>query len=488
MREEKQKSCKPAFRLVFSIALCCALHLSGCGAVPREEPVRPPRAMADEEAGEHAVVPNPYPEEVTAEAEAALREVGALTVDLDMEEAVSRAMFIRLIVSVLDAEVPETETGVPGETWYAPYVKAGYAAGLFTNSGEDMSFLPTGGFFMAGRGYAEMERPTLRRDAAAIVAHALPAEEAGPAFTDGDRIAELPELLQAEIRSASKLLPPLEDGSFRGDDYLSCGEAVVCAWKLMEEGRLPSPVEQAVPTAEEALRRSGRVIHAGGYIVGSNGKGATYTNSAEALVNAYRKGNRVMEFDFMQTSDGHLAGTHDWLSTVSPAITDGVPLSLEEWLDAEICGEFTPLCLESLAGFMREHPDLYIVTDVKSGNAAAAAVIAETCPDLADRFIIQIYKDSEYDEIAALGFRNIIYTLYNLSAADKRDTKHLAEFAAEHPLLGYTYPEALRKEWRYTAKMQKIGVLLLVHTINDRKEISACYSEGIDAVYTDNVG
>lgn len=423
----------------------------------------------------------------TAAAEAGLREAGVLTEDLDMDGAVSRAMFICLVVGALGAEVPEPETTIPGETWYAPYVKAGYASGLFTNSGEDMSFLPTGGFFMGGRGYDEMEQPILRRDAAAVVAHALPAEEAGAAFTDADRLAELPELLQAEIQTAAKLLPPLEDGSFRGDDYLSCGEAVVCAWKLMEEGRLPSPVERPIPTAEEALRQSGRVIHAGGYIVGPSGKGATYTNSAEALVNAYRAGNRVMEFDFMGTSDGHLAGTHDWLSAVSPAITDGVPLSLEEWMSVDVYGEFTPLCLESLADFMRQHPDLYIVTDVKDSNTEAAAIIAEACPDLVDRFIIQIYKDSEYDEIAALGFQNIIYTLYNLPAADKRDTEHLAEFAAEHPLLGYTYPEALRREWRYTAKMQKIGVLLLTHTINDRDEISACYAEGIDAVYTDNV-
>lgn len=470
------------------MALCCALLLCGCGAAPVEETVPVPQATADAVPGERGVVPNPYLEEETAKAEAALREAGILTEELSMDEAASRALFIRLAVGALAGDPPEAEHTIPGETWYAPYVRAGYAMELFTSSGEDMSFLPTGGFFMGSRGYADMERPILRRDAAAIAAHALPAEETETAFTDAARIAELPERLQAEIQTAAKLLPPLEDGSFRGDDYLSCGEAVVCAWRLMEEGQLdPALAEQAVPSAEETLRRSGRVVHAGGCIAGSGGKEYTYTNSAEALVNAYRAGNRVMEFDFMQTSDGHLAGTHDWLSAVSPAITDGVPLSLEEWMEVDVYGEFTPLCLESLADFMREHPDLYIVTDVKDHNAAAASIIAETCPDLMDRFIIQIYRDSEYDEIAALGFQNIIYTLYNLSAADKRDTVHLTEFAAEHPLLGYTYPEALRKVWRYTARMEKIGVLLLVHTVNDRAEIATCYSEGIDAVYTDRV-
>lgn len=35
--------------------------------------------------------------------------------------------------------------------------------------------------------------------------------------------------------------------------------------------------------------------------------------------------------------------------------------------------------------------------------------------------------------------------------------------------------------------MREIGVMLFVHTINDQEDIAACYSEGIDAVYTDNV-
>jgi len=407
------------------------------------------------------VTPNPYPAEVTAAAAAALREAGRLPEGLSMEDAVSRAMFIRLTAGALGA-APESEAVVPGETWYAPYVRAGYAMGLFDGSGEEMSFTPTDGFLMGNRGYADMDQPISRRDAAAIIARAAPA-------------------------GADEFSPLLPSGE--GNYGLSCGETVIYAWKLMTGGwPRPAAAEQAVLPLEEVLRRDRRIVHAGGRIAKADGGTRTYTNSAEALVNAYRAGNRVMEFDFVQTSDGHLAGIHDWISAVSPAITDGVPLSLEEWLQAEVYGEFTPLCLESLAGFMREHPDLYIVTDVKDHNAAAAAIIAESCPDLMDRFVIQIYKDSEYDEIAALGFRHIIYTLYDLPPAGQRDTAHFKEFAAEHPLLGYTYPGALRRFWRYTEKMKETGVMLFVHTINDEAEITACYSEGIDAVYTDNVG
>lgn len=336
------------------------------------------------EPGEQRAAPNPYPVEVTEAAAAALQEAGQLPEGLSMGDTVSRAMFIRLVAGALGAAPLESEATVPGETWYAPYVQAGYAMGLFDAGGEDLSFTPTDGFMMGNRGYADMDWPISRHDAAAVISRAVSA-------------------------GMDEFAPLLEEEGFHGDDSLSCGETVVYAWKLMTGGWVPPvPAKRTPLTVEEVLCRDRRIVHAGGQITGSDGKSHTYTNSAEALVNAYRAGNRVMEFDFMQTSDGHLACIHDWISAVSPAITDGVPLSLDEWLQTEVYGEFTPLCLESLAGFMREHPDLYIVTDVKDHNTAAAAIIAKTCPDFMDRFVIQIYKDSEYDEIAALGFRHII--------------------------------------------------------------------------------
>ena len=104
-------------------------------------------------------------------------------------------------------------------------------------------------------------------------------------------------------------------------------------------------------------------------------------------------------------------------------------------MQVNIYNEFTPLCLESLVGFMRGHPDLYIVTDVKSNNADTVAILAETCPDHVDHWIA---------------------------------------FAKEHPLLGYTYPKSCRTVERYIEEMKKAGVILFTHTINDPAELEAC--------------
>ena len=421
-----------------------------------------------------SATPLPYQKEELAEAVLCLQSAGILPEEIIMENPISRSSFIRLIVSSLGAELPSTISDIPGETWYAPYVKAGYSIGLFSGSTQNMSFTPTCGFNMGERGYAEMELPISRTDAAVIIANTLQLED-NQSSTD------------ISLENVSKYLPLSTKDSAYATESLTCGEAIICAWKFLEnELPIPSTSEATSLSLEEALR-SGRIIHAGGKITAPNKKSYTYTNSAEALVNAYRAGNRVMEFDFMQTSDGHLAAIHDWTADTAPTITDGEPLSLEEWLKAEIYKHFTPLCLESLADFMREHSDLYIVTDVKDNNVDAAALIASTCPDLVDRFVIQIYKDREYQKVRELGFKNIIYTLYNLSKAQKQDTAHWVAFAAENPLVGYTYPDSWREVPGYTEEMKKTGVMLFVHTINDLSVIDTCYSEGFTAVYTDIV-
>jgi len=371
-----------------------------------------------------------------------------------LNEAVSRALFIRMTAAAAGGTAVPSDVAVE-ETWYAPWVRAGYALGLF---GEELSFVPTDGFFMAKQGFAQMDAPISRGDAAAILAKA----------------------------GLSDMIPSLEDGDFHGEEYLSVSDAVVCAWELHEKGFTP-PAEPvpAVLTAEETLKTDRRIVHGGGNIQGNSLEVFAYSNAAEALVNSYHLGRRVLEFDFMWTSDGHLACVHNWRSKYSSSITNDVPMSLAEWLDVKVYDAFTPLCLESLAGFMKEHPDLYIVTDVKQDNEKAAALIAREYPELMDRFIIQIYRDGEYDGIRALGFPNIIYTTYNLSKEQKEDFAHLTQFAAEHQLLGYTYPLKYFKQEGYAEKMGQTGVMLFVHTVNASTDIQACYDAGITAVYTD---
>lgn len=473
-----------------ALLLSIVLTLSGCGMTAAPPPERERRTEGnyltggyiDPEKGYQATVESTFSDRRITQAQTALEAAGIPTGEPErLRTAVSRAEFITLLVRTLNGE-PEP-LGLPGESRYASYVLAGYRMGLFASCADVLSFTPSGGFLTGDGGWPSMEEPISRYDAAALLAPLLPAEEGTVAFSDEK---EIPASLRESVRRAAELFPPLPDGSFCGEGPVSWGHSLVCAQRLMQD-HLPLPSPPTAQPLEALLSQEGRIVHAGGRVLKSDGRSSVSTNSAEAVLNAYRSGERVLEIDFNWTDDGELACIHDWGSRFSGQITQGQPLSLEEWKKVRLFGELTPLTLDSLACFLREHPEVYVVTDVKDGNVEAAQRIARTCPDLLERFVIQIYTDAEYESVAELGFSHIIFTLYSLSRAEKLDIRHWVEFAAAHPLTGYTYPVEYLEVEGYTQAMAETGLPLFVHTVNGQEDIRRCYAQGISAVYTDDI-
>ena len=476
------------FSRLCAAVLLAAVGLSGCSMTAAPPPDRVDGTVGDywkgividPQKGYQVTVESAFSNGEMARAEEALREAGVISGEpREWGEAVSRAEFICLLIRALGED--PAPLGLPGESWYAPYIRTGYELGLFADSAQAMTFTPASGFLLGDKGWPPMDEQLCRYDAAALLAPLL-SGEGTVAFSDEDSI---PEALKPIVHRGTELFPPLLDGAFHGDGPVSWGHSLVCAQRVMEGHKpLPGPAETQ-PLGE--VLAQGRIVHAGGRVAKTDGRAVGSSNSAEAVLNAYRAGERVLEIDFNWTSDGELVCIHDWGSRFSSQITEGQALSLEEWKKARIYGELTPLTLESLAVFLREHPDLYVVTDVKEGNVEAAGRIVQTCPDLLERFVIQIYREEEYEPVAALGFPFIIFTLYDLPQREKLDTGKWADFAAGHPLTGYTYPVELMNVEGYTEAMRRIGLPLFVHTVNGSGEIQNCYDRGITAVYTDDV-
>lgn len=236
------------------------------------------------------------------------------------------------------------------------------------------------------------------------------------------------------------------------------------------------------PQTFDSLREDIRyIIHAAGEMDGTVG-----SNSAEGLQNAYDAGNRYIELDFNFTADGYLACIHDWYTEYSSAIPEnGHALTLDEFRDARIYDRFTPLWLDTLADFMAEHDDLYIITDIKDDNLAGLSYIAQAYPELQNRFIPQIYAGDEYDPVRELGYEYVIYTLYRLDWNGKTDTDALCAYAAGHPLLAFTFSYELCAVEGYVDGMRKAGIPLYIHTVNDPDEQAAYFDMGISGIYTD---
>ncbi len=228
------------------------------------------------------------------------------------------------------------------------------------------------------------------------------------------------------------------------------------------------------------------IVHAGGYIESAGGEQINYTSSVEALNNCYSKGNKFCELDFLMTTDKKLVCAHAWKQLYK----DGLPLeeavSLEDALSCRMENEFTPLWLGSLVDFLRSHDDLYIVTDIKQDyNAEGAKMIAEYCPDLKDRFIIQVYHEEEATVMEELGFNNIIFTLYR-TEEEERTADALLDAASKHDFVAFTAKKAFINE-EFVADIKATGIPLFTHTVNSADEMKEFIKLGVDGFYSDVV-
>ncbi len=101
------------------------------------------------------------------------------------------------------------------------------------------------------------------------------------------------------------------------------------------------------------------IAHAGGEV-----NGYTYTDSLEALENAYHNGIRLMELDLQKTKDGKIVAVHDWEKWKENVgfMKKGKP-TLKEFNSYRIKGEFTPLDMEKINKWFNSHPDAILITD-----------------------------------------------------------------------------------------------------------------------------
>ena len=229
------------------------------------------------------------------------------------------------------------------------------------------------------------------------------------------------------------------------------------------------------------------IIHAAGRYVTDDGKELYYTNSSEALENAYEAGRRVIEMDFMFTTDGYPVCAHNADGEWALGFPFANAPTHEEFMNSKVYDCLTPLDIYGLIDFMREHADLYIVTDMKDALWSGTdkfEVLKKCAPDLMNRFIIQIYHDEEYDIVKNLGFPYVIYTLY-AADEDERELAAILDACRNMELVALTMPDVWVDDAGFVSKVNETGVPLFVHTINDKKEMERFGELGVKGFYSD---
>lgn len=246
---------------------------------------------------------------------------------------------------------------------------------------------------------------------------------------------------------------------------------------------------------EQWYDRNRVIVHALGEI-----DGMTYTNSKEALENSYQEGVRSFECDFSMTSDGQLVACHDWefwdswFPDDEKIAGEGYTPDFDEFMNAKVMGRFTALSGEDLILFMKEHPDVYIITDTKDAEpetmrepfkALIELAKKNDCEEVLNRFIVQIYHAYMHESIEEVySFPNYIFTLYGEDFnGEENRMEQYAEFCMYHnvdvivmPVVCY-HDELLDIAKRY-------GLQIFVHTVNDENEIQVYIENGV-GIYTD---
>lgn len=221
------------------------------------------------------------------------------------------------------------------------------------------------------------------------------------------------------------------------------------------------------------------IAHAGG---GYKNQG--YLNSLEALNVNYALGHRYFEVDLNWTSDNELVAIHDWDGTFrrlfSKADHAVVP-DLKTFMGLAMMGNQTQVSLTMLNQWLIDHPEAYIVTDIKENNVAALTKVKAQLGDNYQRFIPQIYEAEEYTTLRKLGYQNIIFTLYVTHAS----TAEIIYSIQNLNLFAVTISPYRGDFQQVVNSSKQAGKYVYVHTFNELSDFTKYNDLGVDGLYTD---
>lgn len=242
--------------------------------------------------------------------------------------------------------------------------------------------------------------------------------------------------------------------------------------------------------SETWMQNNHRIIHAAGKI-----DSYSYTNSKESLDLSLANGHRLIEIDFLFTSDNQLILRHDFEDeTIQDGFVskNGTIPTLETFLNTKIHGMYTPMDIDALLYVMDEYEDLYIVTDTKEKDlisvldAITAKAKALDLEHVLDRFVVQFYKYNDYKKLKKQTvFHNFIFTTYKLGKEIKSEGfDNIIAFSVENQIDAVTIPKKYATE-ETIRKFTEHGLTLYTHTVNNEEKEVELRRLGVAGIYTD---
>lgn len=213
------------------------------------------------------------------------------------------------------------------------------------------------------------------------------------------------------------------------------------------------------------------------------------SNTREAFLLSYDRGFRLFEVDLTLTADGELVCLHDgW----EPYIGLSTPISnvtTAEFQSRSFAGRLTLLTFRELLPLMRDHPDAYVILDVKDDFRTSYERLVEDVrafdPGLFSRLIVQLYQPGDLDVIDALEERGVHFASVALAIYRSTLTQADVERFVEETDVRVVSIPIHHLTSAYAEGLHARGARLIVHTINTTEEIAAAFAAGADGVVTD---
>lgn len=261
-------------------------------------------------------------------------------------------------------------------------------------------------------------------------------------------------------------------------------------WWSWRDDRDMKPIEFHAVSTDRRI-----IAHAtGGHRLGN------YPNARECLDEWYAQGVRWFEFDLHWTEDGHLIGLHDWGPTLrrwfdpatlpitwklaSPLIRyRGLPLPVFRSLTMR--GKLTPIDPDILKDWLANHPDAWLVTDIKHNNPAALRRLAEVFGPLTQQVLAQVFSVEEISLARDLGYGRIGWANY----VPKLPIERLPALLQDQPVdLVVLNRKTIRDPatWPHLQTLRDQGRDLWLFTVNDPEELTAL-PDSVNGIITDRL-
>jgi glycerophosphoryl diester phosphodiesterase len=235
------------------------------------------------------------------------------------------------------------------------------------------------------------------------------------------------------------------------------------------------PFQCAESSWEEARIDPRRFIaHAGGGI-----DGRTYTNSLDAINQAYDKGFRLIELDLIETRDGQLVAAHDWEVWRQATGSDASAPSRDEFRSLLLFGRYRTMDLEDLEQWFAARPDAFLVTDKVTEFEALIKGFQHV-----DKMIVEVFSVADYERARREGIRYPMLSLHAALLNDEED-EVLALLRREPVKFLAVASKIVRRQEKLLKALRRNGACIYVFTSSDSRYLESVFDGPIYGAYTD---